>query len=477
MRFPSLSLVACLLPAVLAVPASQGDKDKHSFEIRDGVKHNVFYHANTRSTISFVKNSGICETTPNVNQYSGYLKVGEGMNMWFWFFESRKDPATAPFAAWLNGGPGCSSMIGLFQENGPCQFYNGESKPRLNRHSFNQFANMIYIDQPVGVGFSYGNEPVNSTVSAAPYVWNLLQAFYAAFPTYVNRDFGIFTESYGGHYAPALAHYLQKQNAKIDAKTVQGKKINLVALGINNGYIDPAISHKALIDYAYSNSYGPLITKAAHANYHDIYSKSCLPRLKECTTTTGSDAQCIKASEKCYEGIEGPILNGNYDIYDIRQPINSPYPPIDYVKYLHDPAVIKAIGANPKIKYHECSDNVGNRFGDTGDDSRSFLADLSAVVRSGVHVLIWAGDADVICNWFGNLEVANSITYPGTHEFNLTPVQNYTVMGVVGGTFKTVDNLSWLRVLEAGHEVAYYTPALALQVFKQTFKKKAIFST
>jgi len=122
--------------------------------------------------------------------------------MWFWFFEARNSPETAPLATWFNGGPGCSSMIGLFQENGPCHFVNGASEPSLNPYSFNSYANMLYVDQPIGTGFSYGNDPTSSTVTAAPYVWKLLQAFYAQFPQYENRDFGIFTESYGGHYGP-----------------------------------------------------------------------------------------------------------------------------------------------------------------------------------------------------------------------------------------------------------------------------------
>jgi carboxypeptidase C (cathepsin A) len=66
-------------------------------------------------------------------------------------------------------------MIGLFAENGPCQFYNNDTEPSLNPYSFNEYANMIYIDQPVGTGFSYGTDPVTSTVTAAPYVWTLLQ--------------------------------------------------------------------------------------------------------------------------------------------------------------------------------------------------------------------------------------------------------------------------------------------------------------
>lgn len=64
---------------------------------------------------------------------------------------------------------------------------------------------MLYVDQPIGTGFSYGDDEATSTVTAAPFVWNLLQAFFEAFPTYESRDFGLWTESYGGHYGPEFA--------------------------------------------------------------------------------------------------------------------------------------------------------------------------------------------------------------------------------------------------------------------------------
>jgi hypothetical protein len=77
-------------------------------------RYDHFDHFDTDSSLDLVANSGVCETTQNVKQYSGYLSVGPNMNMWFWFFEARHDPKNAPTAAWFNGGPGCSSMIGLF---------------------------------------------------------------------------------------------------------------------------------------------------------------------------------------------------------------------------------------------------------------------------------------------------------------------------------------------------------------------------
>jgi carboxypeptidase C (cathepsin A) len=92
---------------------------------------------------------GICETTPGVKSYSGYIHLPPGstdglgtpqdypINTFFWFFEARNDPENAPLSIWMNGGPGASSMPGLLYENGPC-FINPDSQTtRLNPNSWN----------------------------------------------------------------------------------------------------------------------------------------------------------------------------------------------------------------------------------------------------------------------------------------------------------------------------------------------------
>jgi len=286
--------------------------------------------------------------------------------MWFWFFEARNNPSTAPLAIWLNGGPGCSSMIGLFQENGPCQFYNGASSPTLNPNSWNKYANMLYIDQPIGTGFSYGTDTVTSTVTAAPQVWALLQAFYTQFPQYQSRDFGIFTESYGGHYGPQFASYFQQQNAAIDAGTLQGIKINLVALGINNGWINPQVQYKAYIDFAYNNTYKQLISKSQYTSITNAYNSKCLPAMQKCTGTTGGNSACNNANSVCDSAVYEPIADAaDFDVYDVRQPSNDKFPPETYVKYLQSSSVVKAIGA--KSTYGECPDDPYNKIEATGD--------------------------------------------------------------------------------------------------------------
>lgn len=141
LAFPALSTASTWhTPHSVPPRSSSSSNDKIFKREQNGVTYNVFEHRDTNSTLSFVQDSGICETTPGVTTYSGYLSVGTNMSMWFWFFEARSNASSAPLALWLNGGPGCSSMIGLFQENGPCHFVNGSDEPSLNPYSWNNYA-------------------------------------------------------------------------------------------------------------------------------------------------------------------------------------------------------------------------------------------------------------------------------------------------------------------------------------------------
>lgn len=255
-----------------------------------------------------------------------------------------------------------ASMIGLFQENGPCKFVLGQESaiPVNNTFSWNNNINMLYIDQPLEVGFSLGNSTATTTKLTAPYVWKFLQAFYSAFPDYKSRDFGIFTESYGGHYGAEFAQYIQSQNK---AKT--GEPINLVALGINNGWHDSMIQEPAYVDFAYNNSYRPFISKAQHTKYHQWFEDYCLPDLLLCNKT-GTNFDCATADRACSAVVENPLyVMIDFNMYDIRKPSNDKEPPETFLKYLQDPQVLKAIGA--KNQFVECSAEIMRRFIATGD--------------------------------------------------------------------------------------------------------------
>ena len=98
---------------------------------------------------------GICEQRDDIKSISGYVDVSANEHIFFWFFEARNaDPTTAPLTTWINGGPGTSSMVGLFQEVGPCSI-DSDGKVVNNPYSWTNASNLLFIDQPVQTGFSY----------------------------------------------------------------------------------------------------------------------------------------------------------------------------------------------------------------------------------------------------------------------------------------------------------------------------------
>lgn len=140
----------------------------------------------------------ICDA--RVKQYTGWLDVGN-QHLFFWYFESKKAPATDPLVLWLTGGPGGSSMLGLLQELGPCLINEHGNGTVHNPYGWNENANYIFVDQPAGVGFSYLDEgepvPGNSFV-AADSMHKFLQLFTSkVFPDLKDRPFHISGESYG----------------------------------------------------------------------------------------------------------------------------------------------------------------------------------------------------------------------------------------------------------------------------------------
>lgn len=149
-----------------------------------------------------------------------------------------------------------------------------------------------------------------------------------------------------------------------------GQKISLIALGINNGWFDPIIQEKASIQFSFNNTYRPIISAFQHKMYLESYETYCLPLLKKCESITGTEADCEMAYHICYNTIEfsmGSVVD--MDPYDVRKGFKNPFPPKTYVAYLRRPEVVKAIGADARTPFAECSEKIFSRFTKTGDSA------------------------------------------------------------------------------------------------------------
>ncbi|KAI0694524.1 serine carboxypeptidase [Cytidiella melzeri] len=438
--------------------------------------------ATTPGKLRVVENSGVCETTPGVFQASGYGDLTSSESLWFWFFAARQNSSTAPLAIWLNGGPGSSSMIGLFQENGPCRITNDSSSVTLNPQSWNNEVNMLYLDQPVGVGFSHGTTTVGTSTQAAQDIWKFLQIFFAdsRFSKFQANEFAIWTESYGGHYGPTLADYILTQNAGIAAGTVTGTTINLKVLGVGDGLTDPLSQYPGYISYAASNPYHALVSTSTINSANSSFTRSggCRDQIQSCYTT-GSTSTCSKAQSFCNNDILSPLA-GNYDVYFVLAKNPDAYPP-DLSTYLGSSSLKTKIGA--ESDWQETSDQVYDNFASTGDWMTNSRPHLENVISAGVRTIVYVGDADYILNFNGVEAMVSNIQTTVTSSLNATPLSNWTVAGQAAGLFKNAGTFSFVRITGAGHEVPAYTHGklaygqAASQMFNQIMSGNPLSST
>ncbi|XP_032761052.1 probable serine carboxypeptidase CPVL isoform X3 [Rattus rattus] len=178
--------------------------------------------------------------------YAGYITVNQtyNSNLFFWFFPARTQPADAPVVLWLQGGPGGSSMFGLFVEHGP--YIITSNMTVLSRDFPWTFTlSMLYIDNPVGTGFSFTDHIRGYAIDeddVAQDLYSALVQFFKLFPEYAKNDFYITGESYAGKYVPAIAYYIHSLNP------VRRFKIRLKGIALGDAYTDPETVLDKLLD-------------------------------------------------------------------------------------------------------------------------------------------------------------------------------------------------------------------------------------
>lgn len=210
-----------------------------------------------------------CEVQPlksNITSYSGYLTVNDTTrsNLFFWFFPAINGAKDAPVLLWLQGGPGASSLYGLFEEHGPFSVAKSHGL-KLRNHTWVSTHSVLYVDNPVGTGFSFTEDDAGYSAdqtAVAVNVYDALVQFFTLFADYQKNEFYVTGESYAGKYVPAVSYaiHLNNPNAPL--------KINLKGLAIGNGLIDP-INQLVYSEYLYQHGFldGKYNTRYRFINY------------------------------------------------------------------------------------------------------------------------------------------------------------------------------------------------------------------
>lgn len=393
-----------------------------------------------------------------VKQYSGYLDIAdEDKHFFYYFFESRNDPKNDPIVLWLNGGPGCSSLTGLFFELGPSSI-DEDIKPVYNPYSWNNNASVIFLDQPINVGYSYSSSSVSNTIAAGKDVYAFLQLFFENFPEYKELDFHIAGESYAGHYIPVFAKEILSH---------QERNFNLTSVMIGNGLTDPLTQYEYYKPMACGEGGEPSVLPEEECDAMEANLDRCLSLIESCYKSE-SAWSCVPATVYCNNGQLGPYQKTGRNVYDIRKNCEGSslcYEGLEYIdKYLNKPEVMEALGAETE-SYESCNFDINRNFVFAGDWMKPYHKAVIELLEADLPVLIYAGDKDFICNWLGNEGWSNVLPWSGTQEFSAAKTKSWKVNGEKAGTVKSFENFTFLRIFGGGHMVPYDQPENSLDFF------------
>jgi serine carboxypeptidase-like clade 4 len=391
---------------------------------------------------------------------AGYYPIqhSHAAKMFYLFFESRNNKKD-PVVIWLTGGPGCSSELAVFYENGPFKIANNLSLV-WNEYGWDKVSNLLYVDQPTGTGFSYStdNRDIRHDEDGVSNdLYDFLQAFFAEHPEYAKNDFFITGESYAGHYIPAFAARVHKGN-----KAKEGIHINLKGFAIGNGLTDPAIQYKAYADYALDMG---IIKQADYDRINKVMVPACELAIKLC----GTDGKiACTASYFVCNTIFNSIMShaGDINYYDIRKKCDGSlcYDFSNMEKFLNQGSVRKALGVGD-IEFVSCSSTVYQAM--LVDWMRNLEVGIPALLEDGISLLVYAGEYDLICNWLGNSRWVHAMKWSGQKEFAASPDVPFIVNGSEAGLLKNYGPLSFLKVHDAGHMVPMDQPKAALEMLKK----------
>ncbi|KAG6483868.1 hypothetical protein ZIOFF_060654 [Zingiber officinale] len=401
-----------------------------------GLKSKVYDNSGLKEGDKVVRLPGQPEGV-NFNLYAGYVTVDRANRraLFYYFVEAVENSKSKPIVLWLNGGPGCSSLgYGAMEELGPFGVMSDGKTLYRNPYAWNEVANVLFLESPAGVGFSYSYTTSNYAKSGdrrtATDVLVFLVNWFERFPEYKGRDFFITGESYAGHY-------------------------------IGNAVINKETDSKGAFDYFWTHA---LIADETIRAIHKFCNFSPDARRTAPKCDSALDEASLAVEELDVYNIYAPLCFSSGVTPTPKSPSIENFDPCtsNYVEaYLNNLEVQKALHANiTKLNYtwSSCSQVIPS----WSDQSSTMLPIIHELLSNGIRVLKYCGDIDGV--------VPVTSTRYSLKKLKLkvkAPWRAWMLNSEVGGYTVMYDhNLTFATVRGAGHEVPCYQPARALEMIK-----------
>jgi serine carboxypeptidase-like clade 2 len=430
---------------------------------------------------------------PSFAQYAGYVTVDDnaGRTLFYWFTESQSKPASDPVVLWLTGGPGCSSIMALLSENGPFTPNPDGKTLSVNPYSWNKIANVIWLETPSGVGFSYSNTSSDRNVGdvrTADDTYTFLLRFFQRYPQFAGRDFWVTGESYGGHYVPEAVDRIlqgnQQGNPKINVKGFMAGNpwtyMPIDNLGAVNTWWSRALIPKSASDLIIQScnlsDVGPLLTK--NSNYEWKLTANCDDAIYNAQSLfSGVDIYDIYI-DVCNGLRDEVILNElvkhgatlhSHLLSKKSKKVQNLDPCIDthLTAYLNQLDVQTAIHAR-HAQWSECG-GVSYSYADV---QKSVIPVYQSFFNNHpeLQILVYSGDVDAIVPYWGT-----KLWVDGFNRTVKAPWRAwYDSEQQVGGFVEVYDTFTFTTVRNAGHMVPWYQPERGYIMYSSFLTKGAL---
>lgn len=365
---------------------------------------------------------------------------------------------------WLNGGPGCSSEDGALMEIGPYRVRQG-GKLEYNDGSWDEFANLLFVDNPVGTGFSYVNTDsyLHELDEMADQFIIFLEKWFGLFPEYLQDDLYIAGESYAGQHIPYIARAILDRNKK----TTQKDRWNLQGLLIGNGWISPIHQYQAYSSFAFAEGLVQHGTSAGDRLEQSL--SMCLNELAKPDSDTHININICEGVLTTFLDVtkEGGSC---YNMYDVRLKDTWPacgmnWPPdlAQVTPYLRRQDVVNALHINPEKRtgWSECSGQVSQNF--RAQTSKPSYKMLPGMLEEGLPILLFSGAKDMICNHLGTEDMITDMTWNGGRGFETSageyaPKRDWIFEGEAAGYWQEARNLTYVLFFNSSHMVPFDYP-------------------
>lgn len=414
---------------------------------------------------------GVC--VGDAPQHTGYLNAGGNVDYFYYLATSRSaTPNVEPLVLWLTGGPGCSSILALFVENGPCRPTKKDADGRWgvarNPSSWNEAANVLWVDQPVGVGYSspgVPSEQVETERQVADRMLDFMLNFYRKFPQYLHVPLFVTGESYGGHYVPAVAsRMLQWQHRGVGS---------LAGIAIGNGMVDAVLQYRSKADMAFTGGKGGSLTKGVvdkpTYEFMKEHMSKCEDGILACRQFRTEEV-CMMSFRDCAINEMLPVQMTGLNPYDLRKPCTVPPLCIDIgpeTQFLNDNNVKALLGVPVSRKWEACNMTSMIPFVMSGDELEYYHEKVATLLLAGVHVLVYAGDTDFMVDWVGCKSWVEHLRWGHRAEWASAPNLPFRLGNTTVGMKQTFQGLTFMQIYNSGHMVPMDQPEVALEMIQQ----------